>query len=103
MKKIRIKRALRFLKAAGRHYWYSLFYFGWSGLQASRKDWQDRINTCSKCAYRDSVLDECEICECIIPLKAKWLDEDCPADKWDKSIIPRIFRRQEINEKRKKH
>lgn len=95
---LRIRRAFRFLCAALRHYWYCLFYYGWGGLNVTRKDWKDRVFICHRCKWYDPSIDECEACECIVTLKAKWMDQDCPKHKWDKSIVAEIFRLKYIDE-----
>ena len=76
------------------HYYHWFLYNQTEPLQATRDQWWARVETCKHdCddSY-DPAEDECIACECIVSRKAKWLDFDCPLDKWDKSILPSFLR-----------
>jgi len=47
-----------------------------AGVQQLR----DRLRLCWYCDARDG--DWCTQCGCYIPLKATWLEQRCPIEKW---------------------
>jgi hypothetical protein len=54
-----------------------------SGLKKSSNEVYDsRVLTCLGCTEYDSKDDECNKCGCDITIKASWLSEECPLDKW---------------------
>lgn len=42
---------------------------------------QQRYNTCKSCPRLTS-LKLCNICNCVMPVKVKFAQADCPAGKW---------------------
>ncbi len=48
------------------------------------KEYTDRLAICKSCPYMKKKLtgSYCELCGCIIKIKAKMPDEKCPVGKW---------------------
>lgn len=54
-----------------------------SGLKKSPNEIYDsRVLTCLSCTEYDIKDDSCCKCGCYINIKASWLSEECPLDKW---------------------
>jgi len=88
MKKIR--QAFKFVVAWFCHQ-YRMVKFN-HPLKANMKQWTKRVAICTRgCEFIKG--NECSICECRVNLKAEWLDQDCPKDKWNKSDIPEFLRK----------
>lgn len=44
----------------------------------------ERYNICLGCEHFYSLLKNCKICGCVMPLKTKLKQASCPIKKWDK-------------------
>lgn len=43
---------------------------------------KNRLAACNRCQYYIHLMKLCKKCGCIMPLKAKLKDVNCPADNW---------------------
>jgi hypothetical protein len=48
--------------------------------QASDQLKDARLSICKRCQFKQG--DYCQACSCYMPLKASWLDSDCPKGLW---------------------
>lgn len=46
-------------------------------------DYKERIDICRKCDQLNPILVQCKVCGCLLHLKARMQDQDCPKGKWD--------------------
>lgn len=46
-------------------------------------EYKDRIDICRKCDHLNPILVQCKVCGCLLHLKARMKDQDCPKGKWD--------------------
>lgn len=46
-------------------------------------DYKERINICRKCDQFNPILVQCKVCGCLLHLKARMKDQDCPKNKWE--------------------
>lgn len=43
---------------------------------------QNRYNLCKQCEYFNSTITTCKQCGCIMKIKVKLKDSNCPINKW---------------------
>lgn len=48
---------------------------------ADKKIKEHRIQVCRKCENLNS-LEQCDVCHCFMPVKAKFIETKCPLGKW---------------------
>jgi len=54
-------------------------------LIVSEKLYNERIEICKSCPKFDKNQDRCIECGCYLPVKAKFIIDDCPLNKWTMS------------------
>tara|TARA_R100001460_G_scaffold25459_2_gene51199 strand:- start:822 stop:1052 length:231 start_codon:yes stop_codon:yes gene_type:complete len=70
--KYSMKRLSKFLKALWKRYVW--------GQDVGDVKYMQRLSVCYPCDDRDGGY--CDICGCLLKLKAKWSTENCPEKKW---------------------
>ena len=53
-------------------------------IKSSKELYDERVLTCLACKYYDANKDECLVCGCPVEVKASWITESCPKNKWNK-------------------
>lgn len=48
---------------------------------------QERYQICLGCEHFYSLLKNCKICGCVMPLKTRLKNQSCPIKKWDKYVV----------------
>lgn len=51
-------------------------------LMVSEKTYKDRLEVCQSCSKFDKEQNRCFECGCYLPVKAKFILDDCPLNKW---------------------
>ena len=51
---------------------------------ASEEDFKERMSICKKCIHFMKKVEQCDICLCIMPAKARDANAFCPIQKWTK-------------------
>lgn len=51
---------------------------------ATRKVRKERLEVCYGCDHYKTDTDQCDVCQCIMGIKASFEAMDCPLDKWEK-------------------
>jgi hypothetical protein len=46
-----------------------------------------RLNICKTCSEYREVSKQCAQCNCLMPLKARIFNAECPLDKWPESTL----------------
>jgi len=49
---------------------------------ATRKVRKERLEVCHACDHYKDDTDQCDVCQCIMSIKASFEAMDCPLDKW---------------------
>ena len=63
---------------------HSMKDFAKSGFEVAKpEEFQKRLTTCSNCEHYNNGM--CDVCGCVIILKAKIGCEECPIKKWTKT------------------
>lgn len=68
-----VNKVYNFAKALAKH-----VASGFSNVDD--KTYDERLKVCSQCDQNKD--GECQMCGCILSIKARWATEDCPAHKW---------------------
>jgi len=74
-KPTKLEKAKNFTKA-------SLNFIRSGFKKAPEEVYDSRVLTCLSCDEYDSKEDSCSKCGCYINIKADWLSESCPLNKW---------------------
>lgn len=63
----------------------------------SEKDYEDRLDACSKCVYFIEDRVRCGKCGCLIEHKAKWKTAICPdiPSRWKPQIIKKVDKQED--------
>lgn len=55
-------------------------------LLCSQSLYDMRIQMCNNCPHKTK-MNTCEVCKCVLPLKAKFIFSKCPKNKWEKNYM----------------
>jgi hypothetical protein len=74
-----LRRAANFVQATAQHVVTGM-------KNADDTLYKERISICEKCPLFDTQHRRCKECGCFMDIKARWLEQKCPQDKWPKMI-----------------
>lgn len=55
-------------------------------LSVSEDLYKERVSTCKSCEQYDEIENQCKLCGCYVPAKARNVFDSCPVKKWDVDV-----------------
>jgi len=52
-------------------------------LSVSEDLYKERVSICKSCDHYDEFENQCKLCGCYVPAKARNIFDSCPVKKWD--------------------
>ena len=51
---------------------------------ASEETFEERLSICKNCEKYINLSNQCRVCLCFMPVKARFAAAECPVKKWDR-------------------